>query len=69
MKTPFRVDPSEKRVLFMGSADGCKCVHIGLAEKKKLKKQMIVCMEKALIGKGANPSPSMKHNEYSMLQG
>ena len=38
MKTSFRVDPSQKRVVFLAAADGTKYVHIDLSEKKKLQK-------------------------------
>ena len=46
---------------------GTKYVHIDLSEKKKLQKQLVVSMDKALTRKTVNPSPAMKENRYSIL--
>ena len=67
MKTPFRVDPSQKRVVLLDGGDGCKYIHIDLSEKKKLMKQMVVMMSHSKTRNNSNPSPSMKQHEYSML--
>ena len=40
-RTPFRVDPTEKRVQFIGFEDGSRFVHIDLTEKKRIKKQRV----------------------------
>ena len=46
MTTPFRADKSSMRVVFCGSNNGGRYVHVDLSEKKKAKKQHVVMMSK-----------------------
>ena len=62
-RTPFRVDPTEKRVQFIGFEDGSRFVHIDLAEKKRIKKQRVVMVSK----KRASNKHSRPDAAYSKL--
>ena len=65
IKTPFRVDPTDNRVIFTGDESGNRFVHIDVWEKKKVKKQTVVLMTKR--AKRSQAGPESSSNQYSTL--
>jgi hypothetical protein len=45
MSLPFRVDPTVKRVRFLGTNDGCRFAHVDLAERKKLEVEQVIMID------------------------
>ena len=65
MKLPFRVDPTEKKIVFVGTSSGARLVHVDLAERKRVTKMSLHIMDRA---KCSNPCPEDKKIDYSNLE-
>jgi hypothetical protein len=63
MSLPFRVDPTVKRVRFLGTEDGCRFAHIDLAEKRKFEVEQVIMIDT----KKKLPSSSEKKRSYYSL--
>ena len=46
MSLPFRVDPTVRRVRILGTSDGCRFAHVDLAERKKIKVEEVIMLDK-----------------------
>ena len=73
-KLPFRVDPGEKRVTFVGTSNGCPIAAVDLHERKK-HERMAGClivdddgdMKTPLKKQRREPKPNPKYNPYCRL--
>jgi hypothetical protein len=45
MTLPFRVDPTVRRIRFLGTSDGCRFAHIDLAERKKFEVEQVIMLD------------------------
>lgn len=44
VRLPFKVDPTSLKVNFVGTDDGCRCVHVDLCEQKKVQTHSLKMM-------------------------
>ena len=63
MSLPFRVDPTVKRVRFLGTEDGCRFAHVDLAERRKFEVEQVIMIDT----KKKLPSSGEKKRSYYSL--
>jgi hypothetical protein len=64
MSLPFRVDPTVKRVRFLGTNDGCRFAHVDLAERRKLEVEQVIMID--TMKNKQLPSSAQKRNYCSL---
>lgn len=45
VRLPFKADPSSMKINFMGTEQGCRCVHVNLCEKVKVEGKKLKMMK------------------------
>ena len=64
MLLPFQVDPTVQRVRILGTSDGCRFAHDDLTERKKIKVEEVIMMDK----RNLLPTSAEKNNHsYSNI--
>ncbi len=63
-RLPFKVDPTEMRVKFVGMKDGSRMVHVELAKRKKIQVHGIVMMDNKR--KSTQKSPATKYSQHTV---